>query len=160
MPFHFTLDGVLRLRKSLERAELQKLQALALLLIATRAEMERAEQSLDHFRRETSARMTRSGLFAADLQFEIERENAFKRLLIDLGKRLSALEQGRQEQQRRYLRARQQREIISSLYERQLADYELHESRKRQRQIDEMFLLRKTSSAASESLDFPAPNND
>ena len=44
MAFQFTLRGLLRLRLSLEKAELQKLQAIVAEVVRLRAEIESVEQ--------------------------------------------------------------------------------------------------------------------
>ena len=65
----------------------------------------------------------------------------------ELLKKLSELEQKRKEQQARYVQARMQREILSNLYKRQLAEYQLDQSRREQQRIDELFLIRRVSSS-------------
>ena len=53
------------------------------------------------------------------------------------------MERAQQAQQARYLHARLQRETLSHLRDQQLAAYDLEQSRKAQRQIDELFLMRR-----------------
>jgi flagellar export protein FliJ len=147
MKFHFTLNGVLRLRLSLERAELQRLHAIAADVAQARAEIESLEQEREAAQRRVSETVTASGMTGAELQFEAAREAARGVLRAQLMQRLSDLEQKRKEQQARYVHARMQREIISNLYERQLAEYKLEQSRREQQRIDELFLIRTTSAA-------------
>ena len=56
------------------------------------------------------------------------------------------LEIARIERQKRYTEARQQREILSNLRERQLNVYNLILARREQQQLDELFLIRRGSS--------------
>jgi flagellar biosynthesis chaperone FliJ len=60
-------------------------------------------------------------------------------------KKLSDLERKRKEQQERYMQVRMQRKIISNLYERRRAEYDLDQSRREQQRIDELFLIRSIS---------------
>jgi flagellar biosynthesis chaperone FliJ len=60
-------------------------------------------------------------------------------------KKLSDLERRRKEQQERYMQARMQRKIISNLYQRQRAEYDVDQSRREQQRIDELFLIRSIS---------------
>jgi flagellar export protein FliJ len=146
MSFHFTLNGLLRLRESLERAELQRLQAAAAAAALARAEIEALEKDIDTVRRRTSETMAASGLTGAELHFEMAKEVTLNALLAEVLKRLSELEQKRREQQERYIQARMQREILTNLYKRKLAEYELDQSRRAQQRVDELFLIRSISS--------------
>jgi len=147
MAFHFTLNGVLRLRESLEQAELQRLQFIAGAVALAHAEVESVENDIHSARRRTFDAVAAAGLTGAELHFEMEREAALNALRSQLLKKRADLEQKRKEQQARYVQARMQREILSNLYERQLADYELDQSRRAQQRIDELFLIRRASSA-------------
>jgi flagellar export protein FliJ len=146
MAFHFSLSGVLRLRESLERAELQRLQAIAQSVAVARAEIESLEKDLDAARRRTFDTVVAIGATGAELHFEIARESALNALRSELLKRLADLEQKRKEQQARYLQARMQREILSNLYKRQHAEYQRDQSRRMQQRVDELFLIRNFSS--------------
>jgi hypothetical protein len=93
-------------------------------------------------RRLTFDTVVSSGLTGAELHFEIARDAAWNAQRSQLLKKLFELEQKRKDQQARYLQARMQREILSNLHDRQLADYELDQSRRMQQRIDELFLIR------------------
>lgn len=147
MAFHFTLKGLLRLRQSLEQAELQKLQAIAADVARARTEIDSVENERDAARRNTFDVLVSEGLTAAELHFEMAREVTLEALLSELWKKLAELEEKRKQQQVRYVNAHMQREILSSLRERQLAQYELEESRRTQQRIDELFLIRTISSS-------------
>ena len=146
MSFHFTLNGVLRLRVSLERAELQRLQALAAAVARTREEIESLEQEMKADQRRLWEGAAATGVTGAELHFQMAREGILIALRSELWIRLSDLEQQRTAQQGRYLQARMQREILSNLRKRQLAEYELDQSRREQQRIDELFLIRNISS--------------
>lgn len=149
MAFQFTLNGLLRLRESLEKAELQRLQSIAGAAALTRAEIESLEKFMEAERRRTSDTVVTSGLTGAELHLEIVKQSGWKELHSQLLKKLFDLEQKRKEQQARYVQARMQREIVSNLFKRQFAEYELDRSRREQQRIDELFLIRSTPSAKS-----------
>jgi flagellar export protein FliJ len=147
MAFHFTLNGLLRLRESLEKAELQRLQAMAAAVARMRAELESLEETMNAARRRAADAVSGAGMTGAELQFEISREAAWNVLRREVQKRLADLEQKRKEQQARYMQVRMQREIVSNLYQRQLAEYQLEESRRAQQRVDELFLIRSIPTA-------------
>jgi len=157
MAFHFTLNGLLRLRESFERAELQRLQSIAGAVALTRAEIESLEKVIEEAHRRAFDDVAAAGLTGAELHFEIARDAAWDAQRSRLLKMLFDLEQKREDQQARYLRARMQREILSNLYDRQFADYELEQSRRIQQRIDELFLIR--GIPAARQLD-PASNDE
>src|ERR1700691_3346387 len=101
MAFHFTLSGFLRLRESLERAELQRLQLIAKAVALVRIEVESLEKDMDAIQRRTSDAMVTAGMTGAELHFGILRESALNVLRSELLKRLSDLEGKRKEQQAR-----------------------------------------------------------
>jgi flagellar export protein FliJ len=142
MAFHFSLNGVLRLRESLEKAELQQLRAIAAAVAFSRADLDSLDKNIETARRWTLDATATRGLTGAELHFEVLREGVLQTVRSSLAEKLAALERKRDEQQQRYLQARRQREILSNLYQRQLAAYRLEQSRREQQRIDELFLIR------------------
>jgi flagellar export protein FliJ len=142
MAFHFNLNGLLRLRESLERAELQRLHAVAAAVASARTDVEALEKELEAARWRTFDHVSTAGMTGAELHFDIIRDSAWQARRAQLVKKLLDLEQKRKEQQSRFLQARMQREILSNLYDRQLAEYELDQSRRTQQRVDELFLIR------------------
>jgi flagellar export protein FliJ len=145
MPFHFTLSGVLRLRQSLERAELQRLQSIAAAMARVRDEIDSLQQEMDASDRRMSDVIAGSGMTGAELHFELALQAGLLALRAELWKKLSDLETQRKDQQARYLQSRMQREILSNLRKRKSAEYELDQSRRIQQRIDELFLIRSSS---------------
>lgn len=135
------------MRESLERAELQRLQSIAAAVILARTEIELLETEMDASQRRTFNTVQTAGMTGAELQFEGMKEDARNALRSELLKKLSDLERRRKEQQERYMQARMQRKIISNLYERQRAEYDVDQSRREQQRIDELFLIRSISPA-------------
>jgi flagellar export protein FliJ len=145
MSFHFTLNGVLRLRESLERSELQQLQLIASEVALTRAEIEALEKQMTAAQRRMLDAAAAAGVTGAELHFELVREAAWNTLRTELLNRLFELEKKQKEQQARYFQARMERKIVSNLYDRQFAQYKLDQSRREQQRIDELFLIRSIS---------------
>jgi len=144
MAFVFPLQGVLRVRELQERSELQRLQALAAQLAGVRAEMVSLEAEAQQIRRgvwkEASA-----GISGAELHFSAARESASLERRRLLQTKLQELERAQQAQMQCYLQARQKKETIAHLREEQLAAWELEQSRRTQRQLDELFLVRQAA---------------
>jgi flagellar export protein FliJ len=142
MAFRFSLNGVLRLRESLEKAELQQLRAIAAAVASSRAELDSLDKNIETAQRWTLDAAATRGLTGAELHFEVLREGVLRAVRSSLAEKLVSLERKREEQQQRYLQARQQREILSNLHQRQLAAYRLQQARREQQRLDELFLLR------------------
>jgi flagellar export protein FliJ len=144
MAFRFTLKAVLRVRESLEKAELQRLQAIASQVAGTRTEIESLDMDMESVRRQACEAVA-IGVSGAELRFDALRETVYQERRVALVKKLEELEQLRRAQQQRYTKARQQREILSNLRQRQLAAYQLEQLRREQQQADELFLIRRGS---------------
>jgi flagellar export protein FliJ len=148
MPFVFHLQSLLRVREVRERAEQQKLLALAAQVAATRAELASLEAGLEVAARELPERVAK-GVSAAELHFAMARASVAVERRRNLREALAERERAHRAQQDRYRQARQQREILSSLRDQQLALYQLAESRQEQRGVDERFLLRQHTRASA-----------
>ncbi len=144
MAFVFPLQGVLRVRELQERSELQRLEAVAAQVAAARAEIASLEAEAEQIRRgvwqEASA-----GISGAELHFSAARESASLERRRLLQAKVQELERAQQAQIQRYLQARQKKETIAHLREEYLATYELEQSRRTQRQLDELFLVRQAA---------------
>ncbi|HUJ81265.1 MAG TPA: flagellar FliJ family protein [Candidatus Acidoferrales bacterium] len=144
MPFHFPLSSLLRLRESLEKNELQRLQALAAQIAQVRAEIELLDTQIELSRREVLEQAA-AGISGAELHIAALGEFARLELRAKLIVRRDELERTRQVQQARYAEARQRREILSNLQERQRSAYQHEQARREQQQLDELFLIRRSS---------------
>jgi len=141
MAFRYSLQNVLRLRSSLERQEEQRLFAAAAMVAKVRAEIEQLEN--DHFARQRQAHEEiAAGSFGATFEFLATCEAAFKRAQQALRQKLEQAEKERIKQLQRYKEARQKREILEGLRDRQEAAYDLEFSRHEQQRADEAHLLR------------------
>jgi flagellar export protein FliJ len=141
MAFHFPLETLLRLRHSLERKERMTLEDLARRIAAVKL----AIAELEKERRAALALQTTgltSGLAASEMHFaqacEASRESKHRRLT----DHLVELEKLYRRQQSIFLEARQKREILENLRDRQEAEYRREVDRKEQQGVDDLFLMR------------------
>jgi len=141
MAFRYSLQTVLRLRRSLERQEEQRLFAAASVVARLRVEIEQLEQ--DHFAQQAQTyQELAAGSFGATFEFLAACEAAFKQARQALRLKLEQAEKERMKQLQRYKEARQKREILEGLRDRQEATYDLEFSRHEQQRTDEAHLLR------------------
>jgi flagellar export protein FliJ len=142
MAFVFALRALLRVREIHEAAELQVLQTLVAQTSAARAEIEAFDAATAELRRHMCPDSA-VGLTGAELHFQIHAQFARERRRKELGIKLQELEKSLAAQQTRFLDARQQREVLSTLRDQQLAAFELEQSRRAQQRLDELFLMRR-----------------
>jgi flagellar export protein FliJ len=142
MPFHFTLAPLLRLRESLEKAELQRLRMMAMQVDQARVEIESLDCEIETARRQLLEE-TATGISGAELNMAALLEASRREYRLRLVAKLDVLEQARRKQQSRYTEVRQQREIVSNLRKRQLSAYQREQARHDQQQVDEFFLIRR-----------------
>ncbi len=141
MSFRYTLESLLRLRESMERQEEQRLFAIAALVARLRAEIQQLHEDNLAFRRRALQEMA-SGSPGALLRFAGIREAAFENARNRLELQLDEAERKRLHQLCEYQAARQKREILQGLRDRQEAAYELEFARHEQQTADEAFLIR------------------
>jgi len=139
--FVFSLKTLLRLRELREASELQTLRSMASEVAAVRAEIETLETAEKEQQR-VVCRDSLEGVFGADLHMHLRQQTVVRERWELLAQKLKELEKAREAQQAIYMRARQEREALSSLREQHLASYEEEQSRREQRQIDDLFLAR------------------
>jgi flagellar protein FliJ len=140
MAFRYSLQSILRLRRSLERQAEQRLFVLAGHVVRLRAEIAELERSELDRKRSVNVEM-RSGSFAAALQYMEICAQAVREKREELQSQMLAAEHRRLAQLSVYLQARQKREILSRLREQQKTEYELEVSRREQQSADETYLL-------------------
>ena len=141
MAFRFPLQSVLRLRRSVERQEEQRLFAIAAIVARLRAQQEQLEREQLAARRAASAEM-QDGVSGAVVQFAAVCEQAARETQVQLRTQLAEAEQRRLEQLAVYIRARQTREVFESIRERQEASYAHELARRDQARSDDQFLSR------------------
>lgn len=140
MPFHFSLQPILKLRLSYERLERLRLLGLVAVMVRVREEMAALEQESADARRRLQ-RTLGTGLAGVELQLEAACEKLRADRKQALEARLADLSQKHEKQRLIYLSARQKREILENLRDRKWEEYRREQNRREQRQVDEMYLL-------------------
>lgn len=141
MPFHFPLESVLRLRKSIERREEMLLQAAQLELARVRRrvdeltdEMAKAcEEREKALRNPTTA--SRLRLMQAEIDAAIEAKQA-------VFETLQTLKLKRNTQMKVYKTAHNGREVLSDLLTQQKSLYDQEQLHRQQKQVDDIFAVR------------------
>jgi flagellar export protein FliJ len=142
MPFRFSLDGILRLRQSLERQyELQLREANQQINALQLRIGNLNEQLLQHARQER--RQLESTLSGAELQFTQLCRAVLLGQLKGLEKRLAAAQAIRDSRMADFRQARQQRELLETLRTTQAQIYRQHDARQNQQHLDDLLLLRR-----------------
>lgn len=143
MPFQFSLESLLRYRRSLEHQE-------EILLQAANQQVARVRQqilNLDCVAKSVESRAQHtleSGINAAELHFEVACVAVLRAHRRVLGQELQKLEQIRSRHVERVRVARRQRETLDSLRAQEFQLYRQVEAREEQRRSDDLFLLRRT----------------
>jgi len=141
MAFRFSLAAVLKLRESLEKQEYSNLLKVRKEI----ADIEDAIQaSMDH---ELSAEETRKtelgrGMPASHLQDSYEKAHPLQQHREILKVTLKETEKKRDEQLKRYRVARQGREMLEKIRERQYSEYLQEKNKQEQAMVDDLFLAR------------------
>jgi len=141
MPFHFSLEAVLRARRGQERAERLKLEAILSEEKRTWARLEDVGRSQLELRRHFQQELGR-GLVGSELQYEAMREANVASLLAALRTRLAELGQQHWAQAQIFIKARQRREVLEHLRLRKLDLYRIDQARREQQELDDLFLMR------------------
>ena len=141
MAFRFTLAAVLKLRESLEKQEYSKLLKIRKEI----ADIEGAIQAnWDHellAEEKRKAELGR-GMPASHLQDSYEKAHALQQQREILKVTLKETEKKREEQLKRYRAARQGREMLEKLRDRQYAEYLQEKNKQEQALVDDLFLAR------------------
>jgi flagellar export protein FliJ len=142
MPFHFSLQAVLHLRQSIERQQELRLRAANQQV----AQMQHAilqAQTRQQRLRESQSRELGAGTTAAELRFGLQCDAELARYKCGLEQQLSRLQQIRDQQREIFQQARRMRETLESVRDRKLRNYKQEALRREQRELDDLFLLRR-----------------
>jgi flagellar export protein FliJ len=142
MAFHFPLHAVLHLRQSIEHQQELRLRAANQLV----AQMRRLVEQVDARRQELHSRQIKRlslGMTAVELQFELLCETELLRHRRELEQQLARLQKLREQQREIFQQARRARETLESVRDQQLRLYQKETARRQQRNLDDLFLLRR-----------------
>jgi flagellar protein FliJ len=142
MPFRFPLQALLHLRQSLEHQQELRLRAANQQVARVRYALEQ----LDGRVRQTQTLFSQNlagGTTGAELSFLRTTEGLLHAQRQEVEHELSRCQHVRDQQERVFRQARRERETFESLRDEQLRDYEREQARRQQRQLDDLFLMRK-----------------
>jgi flagellar export protein FliJ len=141
MAFQYRLESLLRLQRSLEQQEENRLSACNARVSRLLAELQ-SLQELRWERKRAAFTNEPEGTPAAFLRFAVEWEESARRREKEIREQLKAAEDARQKQMLVYRQGRKKREILESLKDRQESAYTAEQLRRAQQILDETHLLR------------------
>ena len=142
MPFHFSLQTLLRFRLVVEQQRETLLQEARQQIAAIFREIEELDCSLAKSVIRQAAELT-AGVTAAKLQFDAVCLHVSAERRQELKKELARREEVLAQRMREFQHARRQREAIDTIREHQIQLYRQQQSRKEQRRLDELLLIRR-----------------
>ena len=142
MAFFFSLEFLLRLRSSQERQEQARLQHVAQRMHTAQARCvslanERVELE-NKFRVELKA-----GMAASEMYVHLAARSGLDTTEAEAKRALAEARKQWNEQRAKFLQTRRDREVISSIRDRQHQEYIIQQERREQQQIDDLFAMRR-----------------
>jgi flagellar export protein FliJ len=141
MAFRYRLETLLRLQRSVEHQEENRLLVCVARIASLNAALRSWEEEWSQRRASLWAEL-KQGAAATLVQFTAMWEQAVTAKEKEIRRQLAAAEQARQEQLKVYRAARQKREMLESLKEHGESAYMAEELRRAQRALDEAHLTR------------------
>jgi len=141
MAFHYRLEAVLRLQRSIENQEEHRLLACVVRVTALRNQIAEWERERSNRQRMAAAEM-QAGTTGVALSVLADWDRGAKRRQAEILPQFEQAEHARRAQVARLQQARQKREVLESLKERLETAYDLEELRRVQQVLDDMFLTR------------------
>jgi flagellar export protein FliJ len=142
MPFHFSLQAVLHFREGLEHQQELRLRAANQQVARVRHLIEQMDVRSQEIYSRQQAELG-SGITAAELRFGLLCEAELLRHRRELEGELVRLQQLREKQREIYQQARRARQTLEALRDSQLAFYRKEAARREQRNLDDLFLMRR-----------------
>jgi flagellar export protein FliJ len=142
MAFHFPLQTVLHLRESIEHQQELRLRAASQRVVRVEHLIEQMDLSRQELHSAQTQRLS-AGMTAAELRFELLCEAELLRHRRELEQQLLRLQQLREQQREILQQARRARETLESVRDLQLSVYRKEAVRREQRNLDDLFLLRR-----------------
>lgn len=140
MPFKYRLEVLLRLQRSLEHQEENRLLACVARVAQLKAQFQFWENAR-FARKRRLVEELEAGAKGIFLQLAAEWDAGARRRQVEIRKQMEAAEELRLQQMQVYRKARQKREVLDDLRERQQTVYHQEELRQLQRTLDETFLI-------------------
>ena len=142
MPFRFPLQSILHYRQSVEHQQELRLRAANQQVGRVRHLIDQLETRRSE-NQEAQNRRLQSGMTGAELQFELQCESELLRHLWELEQQFARLQRLRDQQREVFRQAREARETLEAIRDRELHSYGKESLRREQRDLDELFLLRR-----------------
>ena len=143
MGFRFSLETVLRLRRSQEDGERMRLQSLLSERAQLQTRISETIASRAALGDNLNGLLKNESLSGSEMQFAVQRRSACDLQVARLNASVATLSQQIERQQAVLLRRRIDRKVLEQLRTRQLSRYEAEAQRRAQSQIEELFLLRR-----------------
>lgn len=142
MAFRFPLETLLRFRRSVERQQELKLLEAVRQVMTTMQEIEMVDHTISDIQ-ENEHREMGTAVRGAQLHFDVLRCSLLREQRQELEKVLAQREKVRARCQDQFKSAHREREAVEILREDQLHHFQQEETRREQRQMDDLFLLRR-----------------
>jgi len=141
MPFRFPLEAVFHFRQSVEHQHELRLRAANQQVARVRHLVEVVDERI---RQEqlSHSRQIGAGTTAAEMHFALMSEASLRQHRQDLDRELLRLQNLRDQQQKVFEQAHRERETFESLRTHQYREHERDVTRREQRRLDDLFLLR------------------
>lgn len=141
MAFHYRLESLLRLQRSIEKQQENLLMACAARVSALKNEMASWEEER-HQRKRHAAEDLKMGSTGAALELAAQWDVAARRKQKEIASQLVKAEAVRNQQLAKVQAERQKREVLEGLKEKLESTYDLEQRRKIQQVMDDMYLTR------------------
>lgn len=142
MAFRFSLQTLLKLRRSLEKQEERLLQSLNRELAMLRQGIESLGREELDARKERNRQLF-GGLTGSDLRLVLVEENLRLQQRSRFQRHEQVLQTEQRQQQVAYWEARQKRDLLDNLRKRRVVAFQREQEKRYQQAVDEVYLLRR-----------------
>ena len=142
MPFRFSLQAILHFRQSMEHQHELRLRAANQQVARAQHGIEQIDLRRGALQAQQTSELS-AGVTAAELRFGLQCEVELLRHRRELERQLVRLQQLRDQQREIFQQARRARETLESVRDQQLRLYQQTAARREQRNLDDLFLLRR-----------------
>jgi flagellar export protein FliJ len=141
MAFQFPLQAVFHFRQSVEHQQELRLRAANQQVAKVRHLLDQLDEQLRQVQLRGFLELE-AGTTSAEVRFSLGCEASLRQQRPDMERELLRWQNLRDQQQKIFRQARRERETFESLREHQFRGYQRDASRREQRQLDDLFLLR------------------
>jgi flagellar export protein FliJ len=142
MPFRFPLQSILHYRQSIEHQQELRLRAANQHVARVGHLIDQLDLHRNEMHAAQSGRLI-AGVTSAELRFDLQCEAEILRHRSELEQQWIRLQQLRDQQREVFRVAKQARETLEGVRDLQLQSYKKEAARKEQRDLDDLFLLRR-----------------